>query len=259
MTLEAGRMFAGVALLICWFAVYYFIDRSRKGDVPKLRRIPGLDALDEAIGRSTEMGKPVFYSPGRGNLTTSSAAATIAALDILGHVALSTAKYKCDIVVGISDPAVYPLAEEIVRTSYRTANVGDMFKPEMVRFLSPDQFAFASSCLGIMSREKVGAAVMMGFWQAESLLLAEGSAQVGAISIAGCDRLFQIPFFVAACDYTIIGEELLAGGAYLSGDPIQSGSLAGQDLIKLLAVVLLVVGVVARTAGNTFIYDLLAK
>ena len=90
-------------------------------------------------------------------------------------------------------------------------------------------------------------------------MLAEGSAQVGAISIAGCDRLFQIPFFVAACDYTIIGEELLAGGAYLSGDPIQSGSLAGQDLVKLFAVVLLVVGVVARTAGSDYFVKLLAK
>jgi hypothetical protein len=178
---------------------------------------------------------------------------------MLGHVALSTAKYKCDIVVGISDPNVYALAEEIVRTSYRTANAADLFKPEMVRFLSPQQFAFAASCLGIMSREKVGAAVMMGFWQAESLLLAEGAAQVGAISIAGCDRLFQIPFFVAACDYTIIGEELLAGGAYLSGDPIQSGSLAGQDMMKLLALVLLIVGVVARTAGSDYFVKLLAK
>jgi len=248
-----------LALIVCWVAVYFFIDRSRKGDVPQLRRIAGLDALDEAIGRSTEMGKPIFYSPGRGNLTSGSAAATIAALDIMGHVALSTAKYKCDIVVGISDPAVYPLAEEIVRTSYRTANVGDMFKAEMVRFLSPDQFAFASSCLGIMSREKVGAAVMMGFWQAESLLLAEGAAQVGAISIAGCDRLFQIPFFVAACDYTIIGEELLAGGAYLSGDPIQSGSLAGQDLMKLFALIVLVVGVIAKTAGSDYFITLLTK
>jgi len=257
--LIAGRIFSLAALIVTWAAVYFFIDRSKKGNVPTLRRIAGLDALDEAIGRSTEMGRPIFYSPGRGNLTSSSGADTIAGLDILGHVALAAAKYKCDVIVGISDAAVYPLAEEVVRTGYRTANVGDMFKPEMVQFLSPEQFAYAASCLGVMTREKVGAAIMMGFFQAESLLLAEGAAQVGAISIAGCSRLFQIPFFVASCDYTLIGEELLAGGAYLSGDPVQSGSLAGQDFVKLVSLVVLVVGVVARTFGSDYFVKLMAK
>ena len=248
-----------VALLMCWAAVYFYIDSSKRGNVPVLRRIAGLDALDEAIGRATEMGKPIFYSPGRGNLTSSSAADTIAALDILGHVALATAKYKCDIIVAVSEASVYPLAEEVVHTSYRAANAGDMFKTEMVQFLSPEQFAYAASCLGVMTREKVGAAVMMGFFQAESMLLAEAAAQVGAISIAGCSRLFQIPFFVAACDYTLIGEELLAGGAYLSKDPIQTGSLAGQDFVKLASVAMLLIGAAAMTFGNDFLVQLLAK
>ena len=120
--LITGRIFSLVALLMCWAAVYFYIDSSKRGNVPVLRRIAGLDALDEAIGRATEMGKPIFYSPGRGNLTSSSAADTIAALDILGHVALATAKYKCDIIVAVSEASVYPLAEEVVHTSYRAAN-----------------------------------------------------------------------------------------------------------------------------------------
>lgn len=259
MTFISGTVFSLCALLICWAAVYYFIGSAKQGKVPTLRRIAGLDALDEAVGRATEMGKAIFYSPGRGNLASSSAADTIAGLDILSHVAVATAKYKCDIIVAVSEANVYPLAEEVVRTGYQTANAINLFRPDMVQFLSPEQFAYAAACLGIMTREKVGAAVMMGFFQAESLLLAEGAAQVGAISIAGCSRLFQIPFFVAACDYTLVGEELLAGGAYLSQDPVQTGGLAGQDFAKLVAVALLIVGVIARTAGSDFFIKLLAK
>jgi hypothetical protein len=259
LTLTSGMVFSLFALLACWAAVYYFIDNAKKGNAPEIRRIAGLDALDEAIGRATEMGTPIFYSTGRGDVTASSAADTIASLDILGHVATATAKYKCDIIVAVSIANVYPLAEEVVRTSYMNANAIDLFNPEMVQFLSPTQFAYAAACLGIMTRKRIGAAVMMGFFQAESMMLAEGAAQVGAISIAGCSRLFQIPFFVAACDYTLVGEELLAGGAYLSKDAVQTGALAGQDFAKFVAVVLLIVGVLAKTAGNDFLIDLLAK
>jgi hypothetical protein len=248
-----------VALLVCWGSVYYFIDRGRKGSAPELRRIAGLDALDEAIGRSTEMGKPIFFSPGRGNLASSSAADTVAGIDILGHVALGTARYNCGLIVAVSEANVFPIAEEVVRTSYQTANAIQHYRSDMVQFLSPEQFAYAAASLGIMTREKVGAAVMMGFFQAESLMLAEGAAQVGAIAIAGCSRLFQIPFFVAACDYTLIGEELLAGGAYLSKDPIQTGGLVGQDFAKMFAVVLLILGVITKTAGSDFFLNLLAK
>ena len=44
-----------------------------------------------------------------------------------------------------------------------------------------------------------------------------------------------MPFFVAACDYTLIGEEFYAASAYLSESPAELGSLKGQDLAKVLA------------------------
>jgi len=100
---------------------------------------------------------------------------------------------------------------------------------------------------------------MMGFFQAESLLLAEGAVQAGAISIGGCTRLYQIPFFVAACDYTLIGEELYAASAILSGNPIKLGSLVGQDIIKAISAVLIVVGALLVTAGNKTLLDLFKK
>jgi len=52
-----------------------------------------------------------------------------------------------------------------------------------------------------------------------------------------------------ACDYTLIGEELYAAGASLSGDPIQMGSIRGQDAAKAIFFVLIVVGVILKLAG----------
>ena len=60
----------------------------------------------------------------------------------------------------------------------------------------------------------------------------------------GTARPAQLPFFVAACDYTLIGEELFAASAYLSKDPKLLGSLKGQDVGKALFILGILVGVI---------------
>ena len=71
----------------------------------------------------------------------------------------------------------------------------------------------------------------------------------GAIQIAGTDADHQLPFFVTTCDYTLIGEELYAASAYLSREPIQVGTLLGQDIGKALILCVLGVGTVLATLG----------
>jgi hypothetical protein len=87
----------------------------------------------------------------------------------------------------------------------------------------------------------------MGSFFAESLILAETGNAVGAIQIAGTAQPAQLPFFVAACDYTLIGEEFFAASAYLSGEADQIGSLKGQDVGKLLVAAGILVGVAGAT------------
>jgi len=100
-----------------------------------------------------------------------------------------------------------------------------------------------------MVREKPGANLLLGMFYAESLVLAETGASVGAIQIAGTDAISQLPFFVTACDYTIIGEELYAASSYISREPTLLGSLKGQDIYKLICIILIVLGVLAMTIG----------
>jgi len=251
-----GRLFAFVLLVFVSGSILYKIQKAKAGNIPEIRRIAGLDAIEEAIGRATETGRPVFYTPGRGGLLDNYAAQTLAGLEILGHVAKMTAKYETNLIVGIGEPNVYPLADEIVRQSYIESGHADAYSPEMVRFLSPSQFAYAAASLGIMHREKVATTILIGAFWAESLLLAEGGSQVGAIQIAGTARMYQIPFFVAACDYCLIGEEIFAGGAYLSKDPVKLGTIAGQDVGKLFALISIALGVLAVSFGNKFLPQL---
>ena len=98
-----------------------------------------------------------------------------------------------------------------------------------------------------MLREKPATNIYMGYYFAESLILAETGAMSGAIQIAGTDAITQLPFFVVACDYTIIGEELYAASAYISRDPKLVGSIKGQDYMKLTLAICLFVGIISAT------------
>ena len=101
-----------------------------------------------------------------------------------------------------------------------------------------------------MVREEPAACVYMGGFYAESLILAETGNHIGAIQVAGTAMPSQLPFFVASCDYTLIGEEFFAASAYLSNDPLQIGSLKGQDYGKFFSVFILVIGILFATISG---------
>jgi hypothetical protein len=58
-----------------------------------------------------------------------------------------------------------------------------------------------------------------------------------------------LPFFVATCDYTLIGEELYAAGAYLTREPVLLGSMRGQDIAKAIVILIGIAGIIATSFG----------
>ncbi len=226
--------------------VLLYIRAARAGKRLFIRRIAGLDAIDEAVGRCTEMGKPTLYIPG---ISTISDVATIASLNILGQVAKKIAQYQARILVPNRDPIVYPVTQDVVKEGFLEAGHPDHYREDDIYFVTNDQFAYAAAVCGTMVREKPGANLLLGMFYAESLVLAETGASVGAIQIAGTDAITQLPFFVTACDYTIIGEELYAASAYIGREPSLLGSLKGQDAYKMICIAIIILGVLAATAG----------
>jgi hypothetical protein len=215
------------------FLILWFITQAKRGTRLFVRRIAGLAAVEEAVGRATEMGKPILYVPG---LSTVDDVATIAGLNILGEVAKKTAQYDTKLIVPNRDPIVYTVAREVVKEAYTQVGRPDAFNPDSVYFVTDSQFAFAAAVDGIMTRENPATNFFMGYFWAESLIMAETGASTGAIQIAGTDAVMQLPFFITACDYTLIGEELYAASAYLSREPLLLGALKGQDFGKAIII-----------------------
>ena len=236
-------------LLMSLFAalVLFAIAQAKRHPAIFLRRIPGLDAVEEAIGRATEMGRPILYLTGSDDMSSLS---TIAATVILGQVAKKTAAYDTQLQVPHRDPIVMAICQEIVKESYLEAGRPDAYRDDSNFFITNDQFSYTAAVNGIMLREKPAANFFMGFYYAEALLLAETGAGTGAIQIAGTDADLQLPFFITTCDYTLIGEELYAASAYLSREPILVGTLRGQDIGKAFLLFSIVIGTVLATIGG---------
>lgn len=236
-----------LATLILWYT-----RQAGRGREVFIRKIPGLEAVDEAVGRATEMGRKMFYIPGTQDMENIQ---TVAGVTILGRVAKLAAEYETTLEVPVSRSLVLVTSREIVKEAYINAGRPDAFNPDSVQYLTDDQFGFAAALSGKIVREKPATVFMLGLFYAESLILAEAGNSVGAIQIAGTAEPSQLPFFVAACDYTLIGEELFAASAYLSREPKLLGSLKGQDIGKAVVLVVILIGVVIQTLG---IYDIAA-
>jgi hypothetical protein len=234
--------------------VVSFIQVAKRGKGLYIRKIAGLSAMDEAIGRSTEMGRKMLYIPG---ILSINEIQTIASLYIMKYIAQKTATYGAQLEVPNIDPLTFSAARETVKQAYMETGKPDQFKEDMVTYITYDQFAYTASVTGKMVRERPAAHFLIGSFFAESLILAETGQSVGAIQIAGTAELAQLPFFVTTCDYTLMGEELYAASAYLSREPVLLGSIRAQDTVKAILMIVMVIGLITLALGWDGIRQLL--
>lgn len=244
MILVSGSIFA-LAFLLFSFTLYLFcINRVTKGKLPTLRKLPGYLAIEECIKRAIEMGRPVFFSTGVGDITGGDMSMTLAGLTLLGYAARQSADLGASFTyLACARPAIVPIAEDLIRTAY-----GESFRPEQINYI-PNQTALMSSIIGEYERSKPAANFLLGALYWETVVLAEAGANVGAMQVGGTGRLYQVPYCVALCDYSLIAEELLAAGAYISQDPSQLGSILGSDIFRVIIIALSIIVAITGALG----------
>mgnify|MGYP001347604159 CR=1 FL=1 len=242
-----SRIYFLFVLVVLCGAVLAFIVLARRGMPMKVRQIAGLASVEDAVGRATEMGRPCLFVPG---ILDMNDIQTIAAVTILERVGKTVAEYDARIEVPTSKALVMLAAREALQSAYASAGRPENFSADDVYYVTEEQFAYVGHLQGVMARERPAACFYFGGFFAESLILAETGNGIGAIQIAGTAQPQQLPFFVAACDYTLIGEEFFAASAYLSGEPDQLGTLKGQDVGKLIVAAGIVIGAVAATLAE---------
>jgi len=250
---HTGKTWGLLAVLIYLTLMLSMVNLARRGKELYIRPLAGINAVDEAIGRATEMGRPILYVLGLG---AADEIATIASFTILSRVAKKVAEYQTELLVPCYDPIVMTIAQETVKQAYIDAGRVDDYQEDMVYFVTQNQFAYVAAVNGTMLRRQTATNFYLGVFYAESLILAETGSLAGSIQISGTDRVTQLPFFVVACDYTLMGEELYAASAYLGREPILLGTLKAQDYTKAVFLTVLAAGVIAGILNFTWLTDL---
>ncbi len=87
-----------MTVLVCG-SVITFIAIARTGRDLRIRKIAGLEAVDEAVGRATEMGRTCLFVPGVQDINDIQ---TVAGLTVLSRVAQTAAEYDAVVEVPTS-------------------------------------------------------------------------------------------------------------------------------------------------------------
>jgi hypothetical protein len=236
-----------LAVFIVLLAVILYLwDRGRKGIKPWLRPPDGIKGLDEAVGRATEMGRPVFFFPGRAGGGQTS---TTAAVSVLNYVVQQCAKQGTDLFVGVMPATTLPYVQEAVHTGCVAAGVPEAENNIRVEYLSDNLWAFIASYDGRMLREKAAANLIFGGMGADTLLYAETGARIGAFQVTGIQDTGNIHWPAAVCYYYMLPEELYVAGAILAQEPVEMQMMVAYDFLRILCLVLfLAVGLIVTHA-----------
>jgi hypothetical protein len=148
-----------------------------------------------------------------------------------------------------ADPAVSVISEEVLERAYLEAGRPELFdRGTHVPYITVSQGMWISKFLTYMDTLKPAALIQTGAFTGSSGVWCERAHEVGAVTIAGAGRATTAEF-VLFWDYWMMGEEVLAAGAYVSEDPVMMATVTATDIVKYCMLGLLIVGWVLVQAG----------
>jgi hypothetical protein len=249
-----------LGMLLFFLPIFFFAYWAvKRGARLVLRPIAAYAALKGLFARSAEAGQPVHLSLGTTGIGDQFTADTMAALNILEYLTERGTISAAPPIVTLANPTALPVAQDVMRRVYRQLGYPGDFDPTRARLIAPDApnfpdrpnnaWAYAVGIMRLLTQQKLTANVMVGHFGDEFLLMGEAGAQRDLIQIGGTSAPEVLPFVNATMTYPLLGEEIYAGGAYLSDKPAHLSSLLAQDVMRWLIVAGIVGAALLRTLG----------
>lgn len=253
-----GRAFGIVVLLAVLMVMEYVRRQAIAGKYPTIRNIPAIDAIEEVVGRASEMGGKIHTGIGDfARLHSEYAPQVIAALAISGYTARLCARVGVPIIATTMYGETLPLLDQTIEEAYRMENKIEDFNKDNIRFIAGSQLPYCAGVFELMVQENVKGQILTGPWAYATVLIGEFGRQAGAVQIGGTARTVMMPGFAAIYDYFFVGEELYAAAALVTGDPLKTATIVTEDYGKIAVVVLLLIGALLAFTGSQFIINIL--
>ncbi len=236
-----------------WGLVVALPLRARRGPWFILRPIRAYERLRRLVSRAAESGQPIHVALGSGQLGSPATPEALMGLTVYDYVARRAAPYGQAAPAATGSPTILPAAQGVLLDARR--NMGaDNYTAREVTFAGPDNMAYAAGVAAELRQGDYTASVMLGQFGSEGLWIAEAAARRDVPCLGGTSEPAAMALLMAAVDEPVIGEEIYAAGAYLdqpdvTAHPGRLGSLAAQDAVRAVLLLVIVAAVVAASLG----------
>ncbi len=244
----------GLALLLIYTLLFLFfryrpIKKSQPSGLLSIRELAPLDQLIKSLGRALESGKGIHLSSGSGGVNGIRGASGLTGLMMLARIARKSAKNDKPPLATSGDGILNALAQDTLYQSYTAAGSRRNFDPSQGQVAGITPFSYAAGAMLAAADQPLEANLLAGHFGPEAALIAEAADRSAQLTIAGSDNLPAQATLLAAADEVLIGEELFAGGAYLQANPAHQASLAAQDALRWLIILLILAGFTLKLLG----------
>jgi hypothetical protein len=252
MTLILDALIILLIVLVVITVTLFYHARVLAGKVPYRRPLPALDVMRLALGRGAETGRAIHIAPGSGGIGArtggrDSSAQTLAGLLVAERVASEAALNGAPLLLTSGDAVAHLAMRGTVRQAYQAAGQSQDYDPAVVQQLAQDDaLAYAAGANVIYGRQPLDASMVVGNVGDEYLLIGEDGAQRGLAQVAGTANSTGLPLMVLTTPAALIGEEIFAAEAYLSRAAQPQARLMTQDLLRTVAILLLLGGLLYR-------------
>jgi hypothetical protein len=218
--------------------------------MPRFRRLAALEAIPEIIGRCVEMGRPLIFSIGRAALNLASAALAVAGFTILGETMRESIDKGAEVIVIANQAEHIPLLRGIMEESYLLAGIPEEMNPDNIIFIGGGQYAQIAATVGLMDKRNAAGLIFPGgAASADIVIYGEHAARIGAMSMAGMTNIYAWPWIVSTFDYSLLGEDVLAAGCILSGEPMMTSTIWSGDFYRFFLITIIIIALIATWVG----------
>jgi len=208
-----------------------------------LRPLPGYRSLKKQVGHAIEGSSALHISLGQGSLVGQASATSIAATKILDALAQDGCANGTPPLVTVGEGTLLPMAQAQLRAAFEEAGRTEQFDPNQAIFVAAetDQMAYAGGVASEIHLHKVAGNIVAGQFGPEIAIIAEAASRNQVEQVIGSNNPVALAVATAVTDNVLIGEELLASGAYLEGTPSQLASVQLQDILRWFIILAMII------------------